>query len=990
MRNPWLCLSALLLIAGLVRSGTAATVQDFEDSTTVGWQAGEGSTLAVTTERYKSGSHSLRWTWDRPQATITYRSAADFAGLKAAPKDKPASLFGMWVHSSAPVTARMNLELLQGNNVVGACWFWMDFRGWRPLGARYTDLGWRAGQAVDGLRLHAPDGVPAGSLNLDFVCTNREGGTPPATYQQPWSGNPQRLATAEVYSDRDVSQSRPWLPPLTPADKITPQQRSDMAALAQRMLPALSRPRSGLKPEQLAEVQRQFAALCIQRHGDVITGRPVDGGSFLSPPGAVSMADFVKVCGLVRGAYEVAQKPEDIALLRGMFANLCRHLLDQGWAEGANVGGAGNPYDVRNWPPIFMAMRDVLAEEGLLRDVALGISWSMAALHGDVFAENPSSNMDAFQCFNRNYPALTLMLPDESERLQRLQAFKYHLDTVLTNNTTVGQDGTAYHHWMHHFAYASYSMPTIVYFARDFAPTFLRLSPGAMERLKTYVYANAFACDKYSMPANLLGRAGVPMDYNFAELAYALAISGTPDGSAALDPQMAGLFLLHCSNPQDPRVAELTAKGIKPLALTGHWSFNGTAAALHRRDRWLVAGVGMVKFWRGLEIYGWMENNNYGRYARNGSLLVQSSGDPVSGEASGWRYDGWDWCHWPGATSLVRPQQEMFDGYTMYGNSKPFAGGTSLDQDGAWGMDFEGRDVAFRRSWFFFGNRITSITTDIKSSQDRPCDTTLYQCAMAAPDEKTWVDGESQTGLATDLRLTDGRSHWLLDSQRNGYYVHAGGPPLQIRRGPQEWTYLLHRYLKDKQDDPIIDLRTQRFRETKLEDNAKYFTPSKGDFAKAYLEHGTHPEKGSAVYSLLVETTPEAMGKLARDMEKEETAPYRLLAADSRAHILYDRATDTTAYVLFETGEGLPGEGPLLAAGRPCVVMVRPVEGGLEVSVASSDIARTDPYLLRLSGVWSAGELPEGSTLLAEQASTLVVVPTDYNMPVRFRLLASP
>ena len=74
-------------------------------------------------------------------------------------------------------------------------------------------------------------------------------------------------------------------------------------------------------------------------------------------------------------------------MLRDVFASLCRHLLDQGWA-GHQRRRRRQLYGVRNWPPIHGCVM-CSPRRGLLRDVALASPRSMAALHGDVFVKFP-------------------------------------------------------------------------------------------------------------------------------------------------------------------------------------------------------------------------------------------------------------------------------------------------------------------------------------------------------------------------------------------------------------------------------------------------------------------------------------------------------------------------------------------------------------------------------------------------------------------------
>jgi chondroitin-sulfate-ABC endolyase/exolyase len=882
------------------------------------------------------------------------------------------------------------VQLLHGEAVVGECWFYVNYRGWRALGARYSEIGWE-GQPVDGARVIAPEGTETGRLYFDLVCFNQISPGPLADYQQPWAGRPELLREAEklLFSERDASQNRPWLPKPTPAQGITPQQKADMAKLAERFLPAINRGHKGLDPKALESLRQRMSAYNIHRENGSILGRPVDINPFLPPPDAIPLKEYVTLMADIQRAWRVSahESPVDTEL-RQMFIDLCAHLLDQGWGEGSYPGCAESCYETRNWLPVYYSMRDVLAEAGLLRETALAVSWHLGGGRGTL-QESPTANMDYLNNMNRALPPCALMLPDESERLQRLQIMQRYLNLVLTSNSVLGPDGCAYHHGTFHFAYASYSMPMPIHIASCLADTGFRLSPEAHQRLKTYVYAMAFAADKYSMPPNVSARTGTPMNCNMAGLAATMAKIGPPDGRKPLDPDMAALHLLLTDKHDNDDARRFREQGIQPQPLTGHWTLNGAAGALHRRDHWLVSIFGMFKFHTGVEIYGWTQTNNYARYARNGSVWVQSSGSPVTAEASGWAFDGWDWCRWPGTTSLIRPAYEIFQGYSWVHNPSPFAGGTSLNGNGIWGMDMGGQDVNFRKSAFCFDNRITVITTGIRSDQERRAVTTLFQNSTDPASEAIWVNGEQVSTFPVERQLPGGQAVWLVDNKRTGYYIHPGGGQLHVARHPQQWTYMIDRFLINPKDNPIISYHDRKYRYKDMAENERYFRPSSGNFALAWLDHGKKPTNAACAYTLVVETTPERMKQFAEDMRSANQAPYEILEQDGRAHILRDRASKTTGYVLFEANESIKTEGALVGNSRPCFVMILPNEQGLLLSVASTDIALKDPIVLRLRGRWTvaAAESVPGQPKVSHQNDeTLLEFPYDYYMPMRLAL----
>jgi len=166
-------LATLLVIT--IMGSAFAFAEDFNFEEAIlfpSWRGDRNSTLELTGERYKSGCQSLRWSWKKNDATLTFHGEDAFAGVNGN------NAFGLWVYNEKPSTAPMYAEFLKGEKVVLSCWFWMDYRGWRSLGATYEQIGWKRGTTIDGVRLRAPKGMENGRLYVD--CANFK--LPPAAW----------------------------------------------------------------------------------------------------------------------------------------------------------------------------------------------------------------------------------------------------------------------------------------------------------------------------------------------------------------------------------------------------------------------------------------------------------------------------------------------------------------------------------------------------------------------------------------------------------------------------------------------------------------------------------------------------------------------------------------------------------------------------------------------------------------------------------------
>lgn len=967
-------------------------VETFENGVPATYMA-TGRPLAISELSFKSGSHSLLWSWENAQDSLLVRDAARLA------KRSPKSGFAVWVHNGSPRPARLAFDLLQGDKIVASGWFWMDYHGWRLLGANYAQLGVAPGQACDGLRVHPVDGVTAGRLFLDDLNLNFDY-SPGRTYETPWVGMANGLVNPPlvVLSAADPSVNRPWLParPKT----VSVAEKADIARLETIFIPRRTGPGRGLQAAQLASLRQTFASYRIRRQEGEISGRPIDGGTALRPEGYVDSNEYTKFCEQVKNGYYQSKDPAEVEELRRMFVDLTEHLLDQGWGPGNRLAAWDN-YPAGSLS-CFYAMQDVLAQAGLADMVARALMDNYGSHSpGQFTAEHPSSSMDGLGYWNRELFACSLMFADESARLQHLRISQRFLDLALVHPDTIAPDGCVYHHGGFHYAYASYNLPRLIAVLRETAKTQFRMSPEAQERLRTYVKAISFTFSHGEQAYNLGMRAGTPMGSgNVPAVARDLAEMGTPDGSKPLDELMAGIALwlledLAAGQPckafgQEPYKTWL-AQGIKPRVPSGFLALNGAPVAIHRRPGWVASIAGISPFWRGLEIYGWTQSNNYGRYARHGSLCITANGTPPGLAESGWRYDGWNWCHFPGTTALRQPAGEIFDGYAMYGNGSPSAGGTSLGQDGLWGMEFRGVGACFSKTYFCFGNRITSVTTGIRPANPNgpaPVVTTLFQNAFLPEVEAVSLDGEPLQGFPRQCTLDGDQAHWLLDNKGNGYLIPAGNDPVKLSCQPQEWLYIIDKFLADPKNKPISGKVTyQNVRGTykEISQLEKFYRPSTGIFALAYFDHG-RPQAASCLYTIVVKTTPEEMKQLAA------RPAFECLRRDDQAHVVHDLASQAYGYALYQPSTSLPAAGPLRASSRPCFLMFREDNQQLQCSLAYTGRRNTLPptpetVRLTLAGHWRLAGPAAAVKAVAEGEVTAVEASPPDNTPFRWTLI---
>ena len=923
------------------------------------WSAGPGSSIKITEERFKAGSRSLRWDW-KSGGTLICKAPQKFAG---AANNKS---FAFWVYNETAGAGRLTLTFLSNGKKAGECWFFLNFKGWHVLAAPYSQTGWKRGEKIDALRLSAL-GLPgkSGAFYIDWV--NFEAGLPPGPdAQAPWINKPELLKTPEAcaFSERDFSAGRPWLPPLVPAEQILSEQKADMDNLTPKQTKfAASGKQAKLSENKVGAIENSLKKWGITVNNGIVTGAPI-ANAFNSPPAAIPLKEFMAVINSAAASLSEARKSGDIDAERRLSAMtllLFKFLVDQGYARQSPSYSMGGEYfnkDLRLLPSTVAEMREILIENNILDELVLAMFYHSSGNGALYNSDEPDGNISMIVNYYSGIVPMAGLINDPSLKIQCFQIISRRISRICCrlNCSPFGADGTSFQHGMHHWDYSSYELNYLLAIIERLNKTSFRCEPGVYDIFKKWVFTMAWSSCKYTMPPNLPGRPGNTRDINMAGYAGRLAEYGSPDGKEPVDKDLASLVVALAPNSDYGK--KCSALGIAPYKFDGHRTINGAAAALHRRDDWLMAVTGINKNFPGVEIYG-SHDEHYSSFSKNGSIFIVSSGAPVNCRASGWSFEGWDSRHYPGATNVLFSPQALWAGYKGVHNESFFAGGTDLDGDGVWGYEHRNQNMSFNKSAFFFGNRVTLITTDIKHSGNGggAFVTTLFQNAFAGKPEHEpcFIDGSETKDFPFEKSMSVSAPLWLLDNKGSGYYIHPCAAELKILRHRQTWTYMTDKYLLDPQNNPFVKtgpVGNGSFKEKPLQENEKYYKQTENNFVLAYFEHGEKPDEQGCAYSILVRSNPAEMSEFSKEMESPASAPYKILRRDSRAHILWDKATNCTGYILFEEGK-IDDSGLLLKVSRPCMAMLKPDGGKLKISVASTDLKKQTPLTLLLKGEYA-------------------------------------
>ncbi|CAF0810303.1 unnamed protein product [Rotaria sordida] len=1002
------------------------------------WHATDGE-VTVSTERFKHGTSSLKWEWSSPSSALTYTNPEAFRSIKWATN----VCFAFWLFNNQQSKVDENapqqplyVEFLTATSSepIARLWYHVNFYGWRPLGLRYALLSKFKNNLnrIHGIRFCPPTNTPNGVYFINGITFDYKHTIGPQDdYQQPWATpeNIKRLnddPSKWLFNTNNFFYNRSWLE----EQQVHPSD-DDVNKLKDRWLESLPYGTwsPSTKPEPFSKLQKLAETYGIKPN--TISNVPLGKGGFYSPTNALDIQPFLLgplkrtattyQCYRYNRSFESAEGQNVWTLL----LQLCDYLLEQGWAEG-NGNMEGNldiGYEIRNFPMCLTYIRNELDEVDRLQSMLTSAIWIM---YGHLLTEQQTSTMntDIIHNYLTNVSRLIVCLSDQNEIIRRIIALRYTLSYCFENriHEPLALDGTVHHHWMCHYEYASYALPDIVKFVSSMNDTEFRFSDNIRRILRRCIYTlDCCLIENEKIPPNLNARAGdfvTCNGLNMTKKCVCICNQGQP-----YDPFFAGLLVTMCPK-NDKSVMTYLNDGIEPVPLEGHLTLNSTAACVHRRSNFYASIVGMGKNRRGLEIYGWLEDaNNYGEYVRNCSIFIAPADEQgvIEYSNAGCVYPGWQWSHWPGTTCLLKPRSELFEGYCNLTAKNWLAGGTSiLGRDGMFSNDFFVWDVAFRRSMYCFDNRITVLTTNIKLLQraKRPVITTLFQSNFSNLEnfEHTSfiLNNDEKISEFPYEKIFENNDLDVITDHRNiTYYLHSNENSNQsyritLKRSEQEMIYVNQYFLIDPKQNPIIDIKTKKFREPNYADNEKYFKTTKDKYGLGYIEH-LNVDDGTAsfVYTILIGHEQlnewiEEFSHSSRDPwsspDLSDLPPSLILSKSDDTHIFYDRATDTTCYTCYSKDRLEVNIGLVQSFGQPCMAMVRGRgPGAITISIATTDFTLNTPMWMVLKGKWTGAELmcddENGCvyvrTELIDDGNTKVTVWQRIYMPVEFQITQS-
>ncbi|WP_348717023.1 chondroitinase family polysaccharide lyase [uncultured Alistipes sp.] len=924
----------ILALALAVLAGGAAAAQQtddfggrllsFEESASP-LSAGRGSKLLTCGEHYKHGLRSARWEWSREGAQIVLRRPIGYLAENPNPKETSVSTFVFWLYAPQAVGGELRFEFRKQGRTCARFDYGLGFTGWRGAWVAFDrDMEGTPEEGMDELVVTVR-GAKRGELYLDHWI--------PASFQDV------RHHTADFQAPFiNARTNSHWLVLLkswrreldiAPEAAVTAEQQREMDTVLGRLQRLLL---EGRKTPAMKTLRKQFADYGISRNADgTVKGKPLFFVRYAETYINLGGADMKKRLSdsrqLLRQCndllfqmavrYRRSTDPAERGELAEMYLTLTRHLLDQGFAAGSGLGTLHHlGYSMRNFYTAPVLMRDVLVGAGLDGEVQRAMEWFSGVGEVKIRPEVDGIDIDAFNTSMTGRLASLLMLSDTPRKVAYLKAFSRWIDNgyKVTEGTAAcfKSDGTVFHHRHHYPAYAVGGFDGAVNAVWLLNGTRFGVSPEGREVLKRALLEMRFYCNLNSFPLAMSGRhpdgEGELVPWHFGRLAEA----GTSDGREEVDRELAAAYM-RLVPESDARSRRFAVQGIRPeKSPEGTRVYGYNASLSHRRGDWLVTVAGHSRYVWAAEIY--QGANHYGRYLTHGSLELLGDGEPVSAFGSGFRREGWDWCHIPGTTALEIPMERLkanvlnvdtCSGYEeMLLSDESFAGGvTHRGRSGAYGLKLHEHDkyngsLRARKSWFLFDNRVICLGSDIENDAEGGLHTTLFQNFLPSSDAPVFVDGEQVTELP--CRIDRNGSVQLVDGCGNAWFVPQGK----------------------------VTVRRSRQRTPHEETDA----PTENDFATAWIDHGSGRVRDGR-YEYMVAVHPS-------DAERAEyayRAPYRVVSADRNCHAVVDLGSGTLGAAVFEPGDVENG-GAVRSVSLPCLYMESRDGAELTLSVADPDL----------------------------------------------------
>ena len=975
----------ILFLTGLVvnvsysQQDYKPAVESFESEKALSFYEATNSKLLISESHKRFGKSSLQWEWtgESTMGTSHFKTLTQNESPLAYGDHFPASpTLQMSIYNETPQNGTITISFEKSG--VKEVWFDVElaFKGWRRIWVPFYEMQGNAPKksaSVDYDYFKISTVSNSGKLFFDDIIFSQ--------YQDDRHQYPDEIVPF-IKADKDLGKDH-WMPLISNYERIKNVEpgpvsmaiRLDLKKFEQLIDQDLTIDKK--YKVYINTLRDIYQKLNIKDHGETVVGPPLTfkakeeyyDKKQQGPKTYNDIKDLGKVLKKLANFHNRAN-PSEQQEIRTMFITGTKYFLDQGWQAGSNGGTRHHiGYNVREITEAFFSMRQVLYDNGLLTDVGSSLHWLFNL--GMLLDDESKFHVNIDYLNTQSYYHLMLIFLFEKQEMQAtmLRAYsKYMSITLAQQNEEWGfkVDGTAWHHNGHYPAYGFGAFKTVPSVIRTLSGTRFRIGTEGHKNFKnafltarTYTQFHEWGfgnAGRHPIEGNGIGS----LKDEFLLMAYA----GNPEGNSKIDTDVAAAYLRLWGKNDILNTSIFTqVNGIQKENLSGYHTLPYAATAIHRRHDWAAIIKGYSKYVWASEIY--VNENRYGRYPANGTIqLLNSKGE----KGSGFHQEGWDWNRYPGGTIIYLPLKELEAKMPliMFRSNEIFAGTTSLDKNGVFGMilnegkgsnadgpetkvGYPGRLKA-KKSVFSYDDKLICIGTNISSiDAENPTQTNLFQTFLTDP--KTPMYTASGTikkfPYETELKQDSKSGSWLTDTYGNGYHI-LSNTPIQIKKEKQQ-SY----HNKYSINTGAMNPKGKGAKETE------------GDYATGWIDHGLAPKNASyqyVVYPFLNEENQKNFGSKVKNDES-----FAIKRADSIAHIVLDIETSTMGYVIFEANQNLES-GILKEVSEPALVMVNQKSAHmLTISAVQPDLnfpeykkgkfrnySRPVELKITLEGKWSA------------------------------------
>jgi hypothetical protein len=927
--------------------------ESFESIVPNHWTTTNG-TLSTSTDHYKHGNQCLKWDWNS-NAVITVDHLQNNGLVPSQIANNAYHFFKMWVYNTSKVpTGELQIEFYDNTGKKQYYYsFGLNFTGWRAASVDYkTEMsGNKASKNITSLKIIAP-ASGSGTLYLDCIDFTAERINRRAKdYQLPFISN---AGGDSHWVEMMYYQSLPKTIKATTPSAI---ELADLAVIKQqydRMI------KGGIpSKKELKDAVDQYTKATISYTNGIVKGKPLFGKDNPGTENIQVVENFIHT-------FARDYKYNSTATSKEYFLNSIRYLLDQGYADGSLVETAHHiGYTFRNIPSAIHLMQSELSAAELWDQAQKMVEW-YSAVDG-IWSPNASnSNMD--DANTRTLPRLGACLykTTDAEKVQYLKGFKRYIETFLTlypkEEEGMKVDYTGFHHNTYFPGYTFPAYGNLAQAIEYISGGTFAITADARAILRKSILLARVITEGGNIPNSLSGRNAFVNPSLTSAIKY-LGLANPIDNS-----------LLKAYNYSFPGDNQTTSYGVETPP-TGFWQVNFANLGTYRQSNWVADIKGFNKYFWGTEIY--KTDNRYGRYQSYGAIEILYPGGHTNSLLN---INGWDWNKTPGATTKylsdtdLVAKKERQDEKTNSNFAASLRFGTKntyyIDQKiegnyGLFGMDFTQSNLSpshdtnfkFKKSVFCFDGKIICLGSNIESANGLIA-TNLFQNNLKTTATPIIVDNIKVGTFPYNNSLNNTVNHWIMDAAGTGYFIKNG-------------------------EAIVIDRKAQ----TSPNENGKGASTN-GNFASAYINHGTAPTNAGYEYVIIPQTTSDAMTTFSTTMANASTALYQVIQKDATAHIV--KYNTMYGYSLFNAGS-YSSSTLIKSNSAPCLIMTKQTGDNVDLSFVNPDLnfaannglSQISPVTLALNGKWIITSFSGGTaTATIINGITTVTIEARDGLPV--------